>query len=669
MRYQSPKSLQSLSKLPLVALSYVLTGLLGLHFYSTSGFATVIWPPSAISTVAAVLWGPGVWPAIYVGAFLTNLIASAPLSVAAGIAAGNTLEALVAYFLLQRSAFDPHMRNVRSTLALILAGALSGAVSATIGVANLHLGGIVPPGQFVATWLVWWLGDMGSIIILAPLLFLTQGGLRTIREWNPVEFGVLSALSVLLLLVLFGGLIAPPGIPYPTLFLFFPCVVWAGLRFGTLGSVLTLATIALVSLFETVSGRGPYAGVEPHRGVLIVQLFAVVGAINGLIVAAHSDQRHRAEADLRARSTDLEQTKTWLRTALEAGNISVWEWDLKTGEVLRTDGQERLFGNRQPLFRWNYDQFMSVVHPDDRPRIAELAREMRLGKAPEVKGEFRSIWPDLSTHWYFLRARVYLDQAHRPERALGVFVDISREKDLELELGEVLLSREEISHDLRNPIHAILMNVELLRSSSARSFGEEFLKKRLLGITQSANRMQSLIEAILDAARIRGGHLALDMKPHDLRAIVDEVVLVHLPLAESADVSLNVARETVHRPAVCDRARISQVLSNLVANAIQHSPRGATVHIEIREEGDQIRIAVSNVGPLIPPEHIPHLFERYWRGRGRPGEGTGLGLFISKGILEAHGQKIEVTSKPGAGTTFSFTLRTAHADATAAGAA
>src|SRR5262249_14259641 len=149
--------------------------------------------------------------------------------------------------------------------------------------------------------------------------------------------------------------------------------------------------------------------------------------------------------------------------------------------------------------------FISVVHPDDRARIAELANDMRLGKASEVKGEFRSIWPDHTIHWYFLRGRVYFDEANVPDRALGVIVDISRERDLELELGEVLLSREEISHDLKNPIQAILMNAELLRRNSTRSLGDEFMQTRLRGITQSANRMRSLIEAILDVVRIRGG--------------------------------------------------------------------------------------------------------------------------------------------------------------------
>jgi signal transduction histidine kinase len=252
---------------------------------------------------------------------------------------------------------------------------------------------------------------------------------------------------------------------------------------------------------------------------------------------------------------------------------------------------------------------------------------------------------------------------------LGVFVDISRERDLELELGEVLLSREEISHDLKNPLQAILMNAELLRRSSAHPLAEGFLQMRLNGITRSANRMRTLIEAILDVARIQGGHLTLDMKPADLRALVDETLLVHLPLAESADVRFDVARENVNRLVVCDRRRISQVLSNLVVNAIQHSPRGETVRIKILEEEDQIRVAVSNVGPVIPPEDITHVFERYWHRPGRRGEGTGLGLFISKGVLEAHGRKLEVTSDPDAGTTFSFTLQAAHPDAAAAGAA
>jgi signal transduction histidine kinase/integral membrane sensor domain MASE1 len=607
------------------------------------------------------LWGPGVWPAIYIGALITNLIASAPLPVAAGIAAGNTLEALVAFFLLRRFGFDRRFGEVRSALALILAGALGSSVSATIGVSSLRLGGIVLTGQLADTWFVWWFGDMGSIIVLAPLLFLAGGGLTVIKEWNPVEFGLLSALSATLLLLLFADVIVPPGIPYPTMFLLFPCLIWAALRFGTLGSALTIGIVAFVAILATVSGYGPYAGVEP-RGILILQLFMTVGAMTGLIVAADSDQRHRAEAGLRARSADLEQTKAWLQTALEAGNIAVWEWDLKTGEVLRTDGQDRLFGNRQPLSTWDYDRFMRVVHPDDRPRIAELARDIRLGKTPEVKGEFRSIWPDLSVHWYFLRGRIYLDEGHRPDRALGVFVDISRERDLELELGEVLLSREEISHDLKNPLQAILMNAEVLRRSSARSLGEEFVQMRLDGITKPANRMRSLIEAILDVTRIRGRRLVLDKKPHDLRGIVDEVVVVHLPFAESRDVRLDVACETGRRLVVCDRGRIAQVLSNLVANAIQHSPRGEAVRIEAQEEGDEIRVAVSNAGPVIPPEDIPYVFERYWRGRGSPGEGTGLGLFISRGIIEAHGRKIEVMSEPGTGTTFRFTLRAADAD-------
>jgi len=668
MRSQLPKSVRSLLRLLAIALSYLLTGLVGLAFYPTSGFATLIWPPSAIAIVATVLWGPGVWPAIYVGALLTNLIASAPFPAAAGIAAGNTLEALVAFLLLQRSGFDRCFGDVRSALALILAGVLSGTVSATIGVSSLRVAEIVLPGRFATTWLVWWFGDMGSIIVVAPLLFLARDGRSIIREWNPVEFALLCAVSSMLLLVLFGPLIVPPDLPYPTMFLLFPCIIWAALRFGTLGSALTASSIALVAILATVSGSGPYAGIEPHRGILILQLFIAVGAVTGLIVAADIDQRHRAEAGLRARSTDLERTKEWLRTALEAGNISVWEWDLKTGEVVRRYGRSRLFGERQSFSRWDYDHFLSVVHPDDRARIGELADDMRLGKASEVKGEFRSIWPDHTIHWYFLRAHVYLDDAHVPDRALGVIVDISRERDLELELGEVLLSREEISHDLKNPIQSILMNAELLRRNSTRSLGDEFMQTRLRGITQSANRMRGLIEAILDVVRIRGGHLPVDMKPEDLRAIIDDVVLLHLPLAESADVRLDVTRETVHRFVMCDRGRISQVLSNLIANAIQHSPRGETVRIDTREQGDELRVAVSNVGSVIPPEHIPYVFERYWRGHAKPGEGTGLGLFISKGILEAHGRKIEVTSEPGSGTTFSFTLQTAHPDA-AAGAA
>jgi signal transduction histidine kinase len=137
--------------------------------------------------------------------------------------------------------------------------------------------------------------------------------------------------------------------------------------------------------------------------------------------------------------------------------------------------------------------------------------------------------------------------------------------------------------------------------------------------------------------------------------------LVHEVTAAFADViakrSLRLIRELPRDlPSVhCDGQRIQQVLTNLLGNATRFTPEGGTILVSAKQSGPYVEVSVADTGPGIPPEQLPHLFERYWKAGGG---GTGLGLYIAKRILDAHGGRLQVESQPGRGSRFSFLLPT-----------
>ena len=152
-------------------------GRLGLKLDAVAGFASLVWPPTGLALAGLLLWGLRLWPAVTAGALLVNLWQGAPVPVAIGIAAGNTMEAVIATVVLRRVDGDPlPLTRARFVVWLVTFAALvTTAVSATIGVGSLFLGGIVRPSQFGQTWLAWWVGDAVSDLIQAPLLLAWLG--------------------------------------------------------------------------------------------------------------------------------------------------------------------------------------------------------------------------------------------------------------------------------------------------------------------------------------------------------------------------------------------------------------------------------------------------------------------------------------------------------------
>src|SRR5690606_39234224 len=159
------------------------------------------------------------------------------------------------------------------------------------------------------------------------------------------------------------------------------------------------------------------------------------------------------------------------------------------------------------------------------------------------------------------------------------------------------------------------------------------------------------------------GRFAIHVEVVDLDDILRSSFEVFEGLATSKEISLE--RRVAEAPMFvrADKARILQVLSNLVGNAIKFTPAGGTVRVSAERHGEGIEISVSDTGVGIEPDELPHLFDRFWQRPGYEKKGTGLGLFIAKGIIEAHGGRIWAESEPGRSTTFCFTLAAATSDA------
>jgi len=204
------------------------------------------------------------------------------------------------------------------------------------------------------------------------------------------------------------------------------------------------------------------------------------------------------------------------------------------------------------------------------------------------------------------------------------------------------------------------MVAERLRQASSNE-GEKIAEAVSL-IERNTQAMQTLISDLLDFARIEGGALSIEPRAERLDGLLREVADLFTAQVSAKDLLLEVDVPPGLPDAACDKARIAQVVSNLLGNAIKFTPEGGVLRLSARRLEDDIEVSVSDTGPGIKPEHLSTIFERFWQAEAGRKLGAGLGLSIAQGIVAAHGGKIWVESTLGAGSTFRFTLPIAHVE-------
>jgi signal transduction histidine kinase len=213
-----------------------------------------------------------------------------------------------------------------------------------------------------------------------------------------------------------------------------------------------------------------------------------------------------------------------------------------------------------------------------------------------------------------------------------------------------------VSHDLRNPLGTILLATSLLAQAEVPDERRKNPPKAFAMIQRAADRMHRLIEDLLDFASIQVGQLAVRRVPREPAILVKEALANFEQLAQEKGLHLQSEVEADLPTLSCDRDRIIQVFSNLMGNAFKVSTSGGSISLLARAHEREVLFVVSDTGPGIAEEDLLHLFERHWRSREPGYKGTGLGLHIAKGIVEAHGGRIWAESALGQGAKFLFTL-------------
>jgi signal transduction histidine kinase len=212
-----------------------------------------------------------------------------------------------------------------------------------------------------------------------------------------------------------------------------------------------------------------------------------------------------------------------------------------------------------------------------------------------------------------------------------------------------------VSHDLRNYLSTICMSTVLL-SRATHANDLQVGRTQVDAIQRSAVRMDRLINSLLDATMIETGRFTIELKTEEVASLVDEAARILRPQIEGRSLQLK-ARLADQLPAIqCDRERVLQIIANLVGNAIKFTRAGGEICIAAMAMEDAVCFSVSDTGCGIQERELSRVFDHYWTKHPGIREGTGLGLFIAKGITEAHGGTIWVESKSGLGTTFFFTL-------------
>jgi len=519
-----------------IALAYFAAGRIGLTFATIHSSASAVWPPTGIAIAALLLLGPRAWPAIFAGAFLVNISTSGSVLASVGIAAGNTVEGLAAAWLVDRHARGAACFE-RAGDVFRFAGfaAVATALAATVGPLSLAVTGQAAWNSFAGIWVTWWLGDLAGALIFAPPIVLWLRSPRVEVPPGRVVETILTPALVLAVGVLCFA--APVGSSYPIMFLCVPPLAWVAFRFGARATATHVALLALIAVYTTANGVGPFVLASRNESLLVLQAFMATIAMMMLPMAALVAEHGRANAALEAAAAHERRARAEAESASAAK-----------------------------------DDFIAML-----------------------------------------------------------------------------------SHELRNPLQAISSSVWLMeRPGNA----DEGTGRALDIVRRQSEHLTRLVNDLLDVARLTTGRIAIMPQPVNLAEAVRRNVSALDASGALRDHKIEVDVQPIWLRA--DPARLDQMLSNLLANAVKYTPAGGKVKVTAARDKAEAVVRVKDNGAGMPPELLPRVFDLFTqgeRGLDRREGGLGVGLALVQRLARLHGGRVEAASEgPGKGSEFTLRL-------------
>lgn len=391
------------------------------------GTVSPLWLPAGLGIGALALWGLPFWPAIAMGAFGASFfLAGNPLLAAAGMALGNTLEAVLGALALRRLRVRGEVARVRDALAMLVVAALAPLLSATVGVSCLTLEGISTWDQYPRSWLIWWQGNFMGVLIVLPVILAWAGQPSTVKyPARPLEFAGVATMSVLLTgyAYLNGDVLPGLDVPFlpPSAFLL-PPMVWAVLRLRPRETALVLALASGLAVAFTLAGSGSEA-VGP---LLWLQMVLVsVGGGTLLLTGAIAERAHAEQA--------LRENRERLSLALKAGRSGTFQWNAETGACQWSEELLTLYGLTS--FGGRYKDWLACVVPEDQTMAREAGQ--RVIQKGEVEIIFRIRRGDTGeVRWMHGRAKLLGDAAGRHRQMIGIQMDITEHRQAEQQMRQ-----------------------------------------------------------------------------------------------------------------------------------------------------------------------------------------------------------------------------------------
>ena len=659
--------LTQISRSLIVAIVYFAGAELGLSLASVHSNVTPVWPPTGIAIASLLIFGRQVWPGIFAGALTANLLTSIPVLSSIGIATGNTLEPLVAYWLLQSSRrWKGSFESVSSVLTFVVyAAVLAPLVSATIGSLSLCFGDPSQWDRFTSLWLTWWMGDGFGALIVTPFL-LAWSSRRKIDSRDMPEITSLFVLLIIVVLIVFGGWFPGPVKTYPLAFLALPCLLWAAMKFHQRVVTSAIVLMAGVAVWGAKQGYGPF--VQPSANVSLLLLISFVGtsSLMTLIVAAVTNERREAESAKLKLGSELEVNRRRIEDIVAHVPGVVWEaWGQPDAANQRIDfvssHVEQMLGYSVAEWLAKPNFWLSVVHPDDRERAAQEATAI-FASGKGGTSRFRWIHKNGREVWVEAQSIVVCDESG-PVGMRGVTIDITAAVKAEEERAELLererLARQDaeeasrlkeeflatVSHELRTPLNAVVGWSRLLRTGQLDKDGTAHAVEV---IERNAAAQKQIIEDLLDVSRIVTGKLLINTRPVDVLLIIHAAIDAVRPAGEAKQIDIRTHVEAPDSIVLADTERLQQVLWNLLANAVKFTPAGGVIDVYLERHESLAEIRIEDSGPGVPASFLPRIFDRFSQADGsstRKHGGLGLGLAIVRHLVELHGGTVSASNR------------------------